>query len=561
MKRVDGFTNLYLRGGAFIVRVQVPERDREGVGARELKRSLGGDFASAKKKYPFVLAELHAKAAPTGEVQAARGLHVPSEAEIDAAALAYNTALRDNLARGGPNDDGTWDPRKVQATTLADIAEWQAGSDNAAAMALQARWLCDERGWDVDDANPKFEEICLKLLRARLDRLRQAQHKASGLFGPRQNADPMFAPATPNLEEHSELKTVGQLIAEFRRLREPTLAPSTQQGYRITLRALEEILGADCVLKNLSRERCREVRDTLAALPANYRKLRQTKNLSLREAGEISSRLGFPTVKPATLNGYLNKMRALFALAVQEHWLDANPAIGLVVADPVSPAEKRYPFSPVQLQQIFAGEPWFSNDRDVGGRPARFWLPLLALYTGARIGELAQLSVADVARRNDVDFINIRSTDETRLKNRNAERAIPVHPELVRLGFLDYVSEARASGRGRLFPQERRDALGHHGRGVSDWFAKLLDKHGLTDSKLTFHSFRHNFEDALREADLHGTPIAAYLTGRSGGGSSTIYGGGYSTARLREAIALVTYPGLDLSRLRVDESDTGTPPA
>lgn len=181
-------------------------------------------------------------------------------------------------------------------------------------------------------------------------------------------------------------------------------------------------------------------------------------------------------------------------------------------------------------------------------------MPLLALYTGARVGELAQLATADVITRSSVEVIEIRAGHETRVKTQNAERTIPVHSELVRMGFLDFVSEARDAGRVRLFPREVRDGLGHYGRGVSDWFARLLDRRGITDKKLTFHSFRHNFEDGLREADLHGTPKAAYLAGRTGGGVAASYGSGYSASKLRDAIELVRYPELDLSTLYTNEA-------
>jgi integrase len=342
---------------------------------------------------------------------------------------------------------------------------------------------------------------------------------------------------------------VGQLVELYSRVREPNLAGSTVKNYRIALRALEEIAGTHTPLSSINRERCRQIRDTLAGLPSNYRKLPQTRDMSITDAVAAGRKLKLPTVKPATLNGYTTKLCALFKLAVKEEWVASNPATDLTVNDPVSPKQKRHPFSSEQLDAIFAGEPWASNERDVDGRPARFWLPILALYTGARLGELAQLATADVGMRSGVQVIEVRAGDETRLKTDNAERTIPVHSELVRMGFLKFVEEARNAARPRLFPQELRNGLGQYGRGVSDWFARLLDRRGITDKKLTFHSFRHNFEDALRDADLHGGPIGAYLSGRSVGGVAASYGDGYSATKLRDAIERVQYPDLDLSHL------------
>jgi len=51
-------------------------------------------------------------------------------------------------------------------------------------------------------------------------------------------------------------------------------------------------------------------------------------------------------------------------------------------------------------------------------------------------------------------------SDGRRLKNRGSERRVPLHPELVRAGFLDYVTARRRNGDGLLFPELRADAHG-----------------------------------------------------------------------------------------------------
>jgi hypothetical protein len=60
------------------------------------------------------------------------------------------------------------------------------------------------------------------------------------------------------------------------------------------------------------------------------------------------------------------------------------------------------------------------------------------------------------------------------------------------------------------------------------------------------HSFRHSFEDALRRADLHDTPIGNAITGRSSPGVSKNYGSKYPVRKLQEAIRQVAYPGFAL---------------
>jgi len=66
-------------------------------------------------------------------------------------------------------------------------------------------------------------------------------------------------------------------------------------------------------------------------------------------------------------------------------------------------------------------------------------MPILALFTGGRKTELAQLDAGDVQKLDGIWCIRITSSadGEKRLENMNSRRDIPVHPELERLGFLE----------------------------------------------------------------------------------------------------------------------------
>ena len=70
-------------------------------------------------------------------------------------------------------------------------------------------------------------------------------------------------------------------------------------------------------------------------------------------------------------------------------------------------------------------------------RDHRYWLPLLALWTGGRLGELAQLLTSDVVEISGIWVIRITDAPDNtnsdhvkRLKNPESERDVPVHPML-----------------------------------------------------------------------------------------------------------------------------------
>src|SRR5262249_13447494 len=140
----------------------------------------------------------------------------------------------------------------------------------------------------------------------------------------------------------------------------------------------------------------------------------------------------------------------------------------------------------------------------------------------------------------------------------SSRRVVPVHPELVKLGFLDVVEESRKHGgeAAPLFPLLKPGPRGGYAEAWSKWFGRYIRGIGITNKDRVFHSFRHGFKDALRAAG-EGEDINDALTGHSGGGVGRSYGAKemmrrFGLPRLADAVAKVQYPGLDLSHLYSD---------
>jgi integrase len=124
---------------------------------------------------------------------------------------------------------------------------------------------------------------------------------------------------------------------------------------------------------------------------------------------------------------------------VGQGYLDVNPADGIRHASARSAEQRsrRLPYDADDLKRIFAAMRKPGPDT---------WLPLLGLWTGARLEELGGLRVEDVKEEGNVSYIFIRASDGRRLKNRGSERRVPLHPELMRAGFLDYVKDRKRAG-------------------------------------------------------------------------------------------------------------------
>jgi integrase len=219
---------------------------------------------------------------------------------------------------------------------------------------------------------------------------------------------------------------------------------------------------------------------------------------------------------------------------------------------------EREPFSPGELRTIFGSAVYTEGKRPEGGRgEAAFWLPLLAVFTGARLGDYAGLSVADIQTDEAADVPVMLLRENTRrgrtLKTKSTARTIPLHPELVNIGFLRFIESRRGDGaEAWLFPSVAPGTT--RAAAWSKWWGRYMDGLGITDERKVFHSFRHNAKDALRAAGVQ-EDLNDAITGHAGGGVGRGYGtkqilARYGMARVAQAVASIRYANLDLRNVR-----------
>ena len=284
----------------------------------------------------------------------------------------------------------------------------------------------------------------------------------------------------------------------------------------------------DLPVKELRRSHVRDFKDALLKMPKDKR----------RPDG--------PRMSGTTVQKHLSAIRSVLAWAVRNDYAEANPAADLRLSMRSTAGEKsRLPHDVDALRTLFSSKMY--TDTSMPRDDARWWPPLLAIFTGARREELGQLHCADVRHEDDVDYIHIRPGDGKRVKTRGSERRIPLHPELVRLGFLQHVETMRAAGHTRVFPELRPDPHGRLTDAFGKWFTRYCRAVGAKSAKTCFHSGRHGWVDAAREVMPEEHRHA--ITGHVGGGVGRSYGRGVPLKVFAESMARVPYRGLDLSHL------------
>ena len=203
---------------------------------------------------------------------------------------------------------------------------------------------------------------------------------------------------------------------------------------------------------------------------------------------------------------------------------------------------------PEDLAKIFNTDVFLEWSKDIA---SRFWLPLLALYTGCRLEEIASLYCKDVFEHKNFWCIDINDDNDGKVKNENAIRSIPLHPILVdQFKFLQYVERVRSEGHSRVFPELKmvNEKYGHE---FSKRFGYYLRKKvGLTNKKKTFHSFRHNVSDHLYKK-LVMESLVEELTGRAGKSETRKrYAKGYRVDTIYEECILKLEYQVDLKPLK-----------
>ncbi|WP_238368156.1 site-specific integrase [Mesobacterium pallidum] len=346
---------------------------------------------------------------------------------------------------------------------------------------------------------------------------------------------------------------------EAQALRAGEWAETVRKDYASWVHLFLELAG-DRPILSYQKTDAREFKAVLQELPANRQKYTETQNLPPREAVAAAKRHGLAVISTNTVNKALGRLQSLWTWADKQLDETVPDIFGpMKVAKKVRARDEADPFSKEQLQTIFSS-PLFTGckserfraqpgNTDMTGT-SWFWLPLLGLYTGARLNELCQLRQEDVDEEDGIPFLHLREGDDAQRIKTGKARKVPIHPQLVDVGFLRYAAAVlRAKGADRVFPTLTQGPNGYFSDRPSKDFSNYLKTIGAKTEKTSFHSFRHGFKDACRRGRVM-PDIADILQGHSLHGMAGRYGAGDAPLPvLLEAMERVSYPNLSLQQV------------
>jgi integrase len=392
-------------------------------------------------------------------------------------------------------------------------------------------------------------------------------HIRSTLFGPKTNQ--MFAaPSTHQTPTTPEGGIFGEVLDRYQSETWDERSDADKRDASKVTRwtnAIQEYFGASTDLNTITPLDVDGFFKLIERQPKLHAK--RYPGLNLEEAAQQAEKDGAKLLAYRTRDGYRRELKRFFEWSRLQGLMNNDP-LSIVKRGRRKPGDEthREPFDTAELKQMFQAPIYTGCQSEEYGsnkpgtekpRRGRFWLPLLGLFTGARVGELAQLRVEDFKQTEaGTHYFAIRKAhDWMSAKTPNAIRDVPVHEELIRLGLLDFVDEQRKKGEEQLFP-EMLNIGDRTSKRFSALFSRFLIANDLKREGLTFHSFRHTARQSLRRADLFREAghkadelIDDAFGWSKGQGMASRYGEDWPVDELVKLVALIEYPGLDLSHL------------
>ncbi|MBH3338435.1 site-specific integrase [Pseudomonas mendocina] len=549
------------RSGIFYLRREVPEDIRQIIGKREWKVSLRTrDFATARPRFASELIRCEDIFFAAREQLAGR----PRVLASDAPKLADRWAqavlesweskpedLTDFLIQPLDGDDAT----DVQlACDVVDSTSYKARQ--SAVEAFMKSVLAEHHLPVPDVSEPAYRSLVDAFYSRWCDLCRMALARFAGDW--RESMELPFVEKPLAVEQKAaESKLSGPRLSEVfrkwaddKRLTDGDTRSTnkTISEFGATVTRFVELYG-DLHVPRITRALCQEFKTALSKLPTKGEGIR---GLAAPELIAKAEAEGLPTAGLATVKKQLRALSAVLNFAVQRlAAMDEEPisASGMLrsIAKAARRAETRAAEDKHYTRQdlvaifsspLFKGQ-WQPPRSDFG--QALYWLPLLMVYTGARREELAQLLVSDVRKEegSGIWYLSIAPGDGKTVKTSSSRRKVPLHADLLALGFIDYRNSLPAEG--RLFPKLEEHPENGYGHAVGKAWAKYLKEVvGLESQASPAHGFRHTFKTLCREVGIEAA-VSDWITGHSIAGVGADYG---SNPLGRMARELERYPSI-----------------
>lgn len=484
---------------------------RNRLGTYYLRYAIGAKF---RVRHPDIPKEIRAS------------LNTAAKCEALRHGCALYADLSDLILAGTQMSKLYWEGKEV------DAAEW---------LSRQVQRLKAEA--DLKKARNKkriqsyYDEAAQKLM--------TDEEKRSGVLNNLGSEQPL---ARNHKGRYHVTEVVGQFIAE--KIKTGAWTKKTEDDYRAIFGFFLTVIG-DRYFDTLNYDDLAAYKKAVLYIPKNWKTSARYKDRTIEQIMEMKN---VDTISNKTRTKHFSTVKSLFLWALQNGKTEKNYASGLKIDGKKSSGKTRDIFTKEELQKIISGDEYKRKKGKRHKKAAYFWVPLIGMFTGARLNEICQLKVADIQSEDGIWYFSFNDEDDKNIKTEAGIRKVPIHKMLVDLGFLRFVKWQRKNKAEQLFSGLTKHPTNGYGAVLGRWFnSRYLVRCGVKNqqkdsNKKVFHSYWHTL---IHHFEQRGVSEKRYkaIIGHAVGDLS-YYGHGYGLKTLAdEVIAKIDY-GLDFSHLR-----------
>ena len=237
---------------------------------------------------------------------------------------------------------------------------------------------------------------------------------------------------------------------------------------------------------------------------------------------------------PKSVQNVFAGVKTIFRFGANNRKIAADPTAGITYKPKRDPKRKRQPFTFDEAKLIL------NSARNAG--PELFFPNLIGAFSGTRLAEVVEAHTDDVEMIDGLWCLHIRedNRDENQtVKTGSSVRTLPLHEEVIRQGFIEYV---HSLPRGPLFRQYRTNKYNRRNDHASKVNSEFVRKLGITDRrKAPMHSWRHYAKTYFKNDPLVKEEIHDAITGHGSDSEGRRYGV-YELRAMAKAIARLPNP-------------------
>lgn len=387
---------------------------------------------------------------------------------------------------------------------------------------------------DLDKSSLEYRKLCAEIHKAEIQLMPLQKKHMLCDFSYKRELPRVFPDTFPHIkdsmptEDEQTSEVLQKVVDAFWKENSPNWKPRTVTEFRTFHNHLLDFLGHDRMIHSVDYQTGRDYKDLLS-------------NTKTKRGKQMSS---------ARIDMYIGYAAQVLNWAIRQNFTKINPFAGLRYGKKKQKRadKQRDAFTTDDLNKIFVDSSYFGQDKWAKCKhPHFFWIPLLELYTGARLEEIAQLYTDDIKLIEGTYSLDFKEDRPDKSIKTGEQRIIPLHDFLVQdLNFIGYIQSLPKDS--RVFPELKR--VNHrYSHGFSMWFSGFVKRCGVTDNK-TFHSFRHLVTSLLLEKDVAEYRIAQFVGHVTESQTTGRYGKRFKPKMLKEKVVDKLDFGIDLSHLK-----------